>query len=124
MSDFGILVGRVEGAVDLPRLLEEVGETLGVRLREMPEGSRRFWGELGDHRVYVNDEFDVNGVDEPTEPYQSHPYEIIVDSADDVAGKSIAVRLYEAMKGSGEYQLILLNEGLFLGSTHFPEEEW
>ncbi|MFI0794672.1 hypothetical protein ACH4OY_18590 [Micromonospora rubida] len=124
MSEFGILVGRVEGSVDLQRLLQEVGSTLGVRLREMPEGSRRFWGELGDHRIYVNDEFAVNGVAKPTEPFKSHPYEIIIDAADDADGRVLAVRLYEAMKGSGRYRLILLEEGTFICSTHFPEEEW
>lgn len=95
-----------------------------MRLQEMPEGSRRFWGELGDHRVSVNDEFAVNGVDEPTEPYKSHPYEIIINAVDDADGKAFAVRLYEAMERSGNYRLILLKEGLFLDSTHFPEEQW
>src|SRR6185312_6121954 len=124
MSDFDISVGRVEGSLDLRRLLQDVENVLGVRLWELPEGSRRFRGELGDHLIHVNDEFAVNGIDNPTEPFKSHPYEVIVDAVDDADGRAMAVRLYEAMKRSGHYRLILLKEGEFLDSTHFPAGEW
>ncbi|WP_446217931.1 hypothetical protein [Micromonospora sp. IBHARD004] len=124
MSEFEILVGRTEDFLGLERLLRDVRDVLGMHLREMPEGSRRFWGELGDHRIYVNDEFAVNGIDNPTEPFKSHPCEVIVDAVDDAEGRALADRLYEALKRSGDYRLILLEEGSFVRSTHFPEGEW
>lgn len=124
MSEFEILVGHIEDCLDLERLLRDVRAALGMDLREMPPGSRRFWGELGDHRIYVNDEFAVNGIDDPTEPYKSHPFEVIVDAVDDAEGRTLANLLYDTLKRSGDYRLILLEEGSFVGSTHFPEGEW
>ncbi|MET8910999.1 hypothetical protein [Micromonospora sp. NPDC004551] len=86
MSEFQILVGRIEDCLDLERLLRDVRDALGMD-REMPQGSRRFWGELSDHRIYLNDEFAVNGIDDPAEPFKSHPYEVIVDAVDDAEGR-------------------------------------
>jgi hypothetical protein len=79
---------------------------------------------LGDHRIYVNDEFAVNGTDNPAELFKSHPYEVIVDAVDDAEGRALANCLYDALKRSGDYRLIMLEEGSFVGSTHFPEGEW
>ena len=55
----------------------------------MPPGSRRFWGALGYHRIYVNDEFAVNGVDNPTGAPAVHPYEVIIDAVQDTEGRAL-----------------------------------